>query len=353
MWTPLTSMINHNELQLSKPYLNADGGNVQCRKEASSILRRCVFIIGTAMTVDSTEMPIVTVCCIFLVLSFLQIIRGLIAKTLSGEMTDIDSTELISPSSTLHRMSPDNLTNSISNPNSDNHFGCLQRNSINLRCFYATNVAILTFSFLYTTKTSIPTQEICFMLMFSIVNDMDNQQMIMKCVQKVRPYSYDGLIDYVILGVMICIEFCLCSRLFIHILYNSYGIVAICLSYCNAFASVMEFTTRVTTIMRTELSLVSALKRASRAELDEYNDICAICLNRMESARLTPCRHIFHGKCLRLSLRNNVNCPLCQSKMIVTQNSGHSINAFWVYSCRASLLRTQNIIIVLYLKNRH
>ncbi|PIO70734.1 zinc finger, C3HC4 type [Teladorsagia circumcincta] len=47
------------------------------------------------------------------------------------------------------------------------------------------------------------------------------------------------------------------------------------------------------------------------------SDICAICMMEMwEEARVTPCKHFFHGACLRKWLSVRQVCPLCYSELL-------------------------------------
>ncbi|XP_050709436.1 uncharacterized protein LOC127004236 [Eriocheir sinensis] len=61
-----------------------------------------------------------------------------------------------------------------------------------------------------------------------------------------------------------------------------------------------------------ELATLSPYRSASRSEVRRHDDVCAICLSPMTSARVTPCYHFFHGDCLRRCLRESSKCPICQ-----------------------------------------
>ncbi|KAK6016139.1 zinc finger, C3HC4 type [Ostertagia ostertagi] len=62
---------------------------------------------------------------------------------------------------------------------------------------------------------------------------------------------------------------------------------------------------------------INRLPRASREELKARSDICAICMMEMwEEARVTPCKHFFHGACLRKWLSVRQVCPLCYSELL-------------------------------------
>ncbi|XP_064600504.1 protein TRC8 homolog [Liolophura sinensis] len=62
---------------------------------------------------------------------------------------------------------------------------------------------------------------------------------------------------------------------------------------------------------RTAVQKINSLPEASREQLEEVNDICAICYSELNSARITRCRHFFHGVCLRKWLYVQDRCPLC------------------------------------------
>lgn len=51
---------------------------------------------------------------------------------------------------------------------------------------------------------------------------------------------------------------------------------------------------------------------ASRDELAENSDNCAICWEKMETARKLPCTHLFHTSCLQSWLEQDTSCPTCR-----------------------------------------
>lgn len=51
---------------------------------------------------------------------------------------------------------------------------------------------------------------------------------------------------------------------------------------------------------------------ASSKELAENSDNCAICWEKMESARKLPCTHLFHNSCLQSWLEQDTSCPTCR-----------------------------------------
>uniref|UniRef100_A0A8K9XBS9 RING finger protein 145 n=1 Tax=Oncorhynchus mykiss TaxID=8022 RepID=A0A8K9XBS9_ONCMY len=56
---------------------------------------------------------------------------------------------------------------------------------------------------------------------------------------------------------------------------------------------------------------INSLPRATANQLQQHNDVCAICFQEMSSAVLTYCGHFFHGNCLRKWLYVQETCPMC------------------------------------------
>ncbi|OTF76745.1 E3 ubiquitin-protein ligase AMFR-like protein, partial [Euroglyphus maynei] len=50
-------------------------------------------------------------------------------------------------------------------------------------------------------------------------------------------------------------------------------------------------------------------------ELNDENNDCAICWDRMENARRLPCGHFFHTACLRSWLEQDTSCPTCRHSL--------------------------------------
>ncbi|XP_008207505.1 protein TRC8 homolog isoform X2 [Nasonia vitripennis] len=66
---------------------------------------------------------------------------------------------------------------------------------------------------------------------------------------------------------------------------------------------------------RHAVNKINSLPEASKRQLDEHQDVCAICYQEMESAKITKCNHLFHGVCLRKWLYVQDRCPLCHEIM--------------------------------------
>lgn len=58
---------------------------------------------------------------------------------------------------------------------------------------------------------------------------------------------------------------------------------------------------------RTVVKKIESLPDATSVQLSEFDDVCAICYQKMRSAKITQCNHFFHGKCLRKWIYLQVN----------------------------------------------
>lgn len=95
---------------------------------------------------------------------------------------------------------------------------------------------------------------------------------------------------------------------------------SLCLLYIPVFyyciyLPIEEFKATVRTI-NAESMCLSTFETATAADIDHYDDVCAVCLSSMTHARITPCKHIFHGKCLKDCLQKKAQCPMCNCQML-------------------------------------
>ena len=68
----------------------------------------------------------------------------------------------------------------------------------------------------------------------------------------------------------------------------------------------------VTTLVE-ENEAVKKFRVANKSDISKFDDVCAICLGEMKSARETQCRHLFHEHCLSLAIQASEFCPTCKS----------------------------------------
>lgn len=76
--------------------------------------------------------------------------------------------------------------------------------------------------------------------------------------------------------------------------------------WCEAKAGWNVFMKR-----RTAVNKIESLPEANPQQLEKLDDVCAICYQEMKSAKITRCKHFFHGVCLRKWLYVQDRCPLC------------------------------------------
>ena len=80
--------------------------------------------------------------------------------------------------------------------------------------------------------------------------------------------------------------------------------------WCGAKAGWSVFIKR-----RQAVSKINSLPDANAQQLEQHNDVCAICYQDMENAKITFCNHFFHSICLRKWLYVQDRCPLCHEIM--------------------------------------
>ena len=156
--------------------------------------------------------------------------------------------------------------------------------------------------------------EIVTAVTFFIVTDKRLQKFITEQMGQYQLDFLEGLeMDY-FLGVLILTDCALCCMLFASAMRRG-DYVGVILSYFNGFIALMEFRTRVWKRIQTEQRTLQDSRRACAGELANHDDVCPVCLCVMTSARVTRCGHVFHGKCLRLSLHTSAICPVCKEKL--------------------------------------
>lgn len=60
---------------------------------------------------------------------------------------------------------------------------------------------------------------------------------------------------------------------------------------------------------------------ATAEDLKQNCDNCAICWEKMETARKLPCSHLFHNSCLQSWLEQDTSCPTCRLGLSVHNNN--------------------------------
>lgn len=80
-------------------------------------------------------------------------------------------------------------------------------------------------------------------------------------------------------------------------------------------------------ILKNEKDILKSFRHATKKEIEDWNDICPICLQTLERARVTKCAHLFHAECLRKCCKVTNLCPLCKTKLRdIPNNSRNEID---------------------------
>lgn len=67
--------------------------------------------------------------------------------------------------------------------------------------------------------------------------------------------------------------------------------------------------------LKEENDILKIFRQATKKEIKEWDDICAICLQPLERAKVTRCAHLFHAECLRKCCKMSNHCPLCKADL--------------------------------------
>ncbi|KAJ8266784.1 hypothetical protein GJAV_G00134660 [Gymnothorax javanicus] len=68
-------------------------------------------------------------------------------------------------------------------------------------------------------------------------------------------------------------------------------------------------------LRRDAVNKIKSMPTATCLQLQQHNDICAICYQDMKTAVMTPCCHFFHAGCLKKWLYVQETCPLCHGQL--------------------------------------
>ncbi|XP_060517096.1 protein TRC8 homolog [Cylas formicarius] len=97
-------------------------------------------------------------------------------------------------------------------------------------------------------------------------------------------------------------------------IYESTGVVRMVVLCIQAYFNIWNYARidwRNYLKRRAAMRKIERLQDATWLQLYDYDDVCAICYQPMENAKVTECNHLFHGICLRKWLNVKDRCPLC------------------------------------------
>uniref|UniRef100_A0A0N5B8H6 RING-type domain-containing protein n=1 Tax=Strongyloides papillosus TaxID=174720 RepID=A0A0N5B8H6_STREA len=101
--------------------------------------------------------------------------------------------------------------------------------------------------------------------------------------------------------------------------YGYWSTISITIMTFHTYFNVYKNTkTGIATIKArfTAVTKIKQLPKITGKRLEECEDLCAICFMEMRrEARITPCKHVFHGYCLKKWMFVKTVCPLCYNSL--------------------------------------
>ena len=69
-------------------------------------------------------------------------------------------------------------------------------------------------------------------------------------------------------------------------------------------------------LRRNAVKRLNSLQWATEEQLQNLNDVCCICYEALDRAKVTRCNHYFHSLCLRKWLYVQDKCPMCHADIL-------------------------------------
>ncbi|XP_003426130.1 ERAD-associated E3 ubiquitin-protein ligase HRD1B [Nasonia vitripennis] len=82
--------------------------------------------------------------------------------------------------------------------------------------------------------------------------------------------------------------------------------------YLNVYLRSKELVQTHSTALKKESEILARYRHATPEDIQNFDDVCAVCISPMKRARVTPCQHLFHASCLRECLKTSDCCPMCK-----------------------------------------
>ncbi|XP_070210580.1 uncharacterized protein [Littorina saxatilis] len=267
-------------------------------------VRQAVFVLFVVLG-DGTQVGVATLVTRFCfwwlgVRSFLSVLAA--ALTIQG--SDVHSTDSPRASSDFPASSSTSSTQGVH----------LEDLTLYSWPFYLGQLSFAVLSLAHCGHHT-PVWDLLGFVVFSVCSDQRVQHCLKLQARKLQVDFLEGFEGEVLHGLLILLDLLVCVLFFARsVRREDYPVLV--LSYSNAFIALMELRVRVWQELQTGLQRMSDLRRATSVELRAHNDVCAVCLGAMSAARVTQCRHLFHGRCLRQALRVSPQCPLCKMHVV-------------------------------------
>lgn len=101
-----------------------------------------------------------------------------------------------------------------------------------------------------------------------------------------------------------------------HLSNSVYASFALSSAYFLVYLRLKDLYCNYVKTLNVERRTFASFRHATEKELEEWNDICAVCLSSMSRAKITPCNHLFHPRCLKQCLKMSFKCPLCKRGLL-------------------------------------
>lgn len=144
------------------------------------------------------------------------------------------------------------------------------------------------------------------------------------CTERVFVDLFPGLLTFIKLSSLEALENLYAPvflRLYTILLSLLLNIVLLCYGqfrfgllafYITLYMRSKDMYLNYLTPLQRERAVLGRFRKASIDEIENWDDVCAVCLSHMKRARITPCQHLFHAECLRQCLNTSQNCPICK-----------------------------------------
>ncbi len=138
-----------------------------------------------------------------------------------------------------------------------------------------------------------------------------------KCLRYLHIDYLEGLEQYYVAALLGLVEIVYAFCLMVWTLMSDRQVLMLAALYTNIYASGRDLVNNTLNAAFREWSLLAQFDKASTQELQHLDDICAICLCRMTTARKTACKHFFHGHCLIQCAKEKHTCPICNKRLFI------------------------------------
>lgn len=134
-------------------------------------------------------------------------------------------------------------------------------------------------------------------------------------LKRLRIERFDGLETVYSPVILNIFHLTLCMILLMFLLIENYLLLSAFVLYYAIITNYRTVTTKFLKRLHRERNLLNKFKKATEQELADWKDVCSICLQQLDKARVTNCSHLFHAECIRKWCKLSNECPMCKTYM--------------------------------------